>query len=54
VRIDGPAVIEERESSCSIGPDCSFTVDRHFNLIIDIQYEDLVAPGGESVQSVAG
>ena len=54
VRIDGPAVIEERESSCSIGPGCSFTVDRHFNLIIDIQYEDLVAPGGESVQSVAG
>lgn len=39
VRITGPAVIEERESSCSIGPDAVLTVDEHFNLIIDIDYE---------------
>ncbi|WP_343675822.1 hydantoinase/oxoprolinase family protein [Paraburkholderia heleia] len=38
VQISGPAVIEERESSCSIGPDASFTVDSHFNLIIEIDY----------------
>jgi N-methylhydantoinase A len=50
IRIDGPAVIEERESSCSIGPDCSFTVDKYFNLIIEIQYEDLV-PGHSPAMS---
>jgi N-methylhydantoinase A len=54
IRIDGPAVIEERESSCSIGPDCSFTVDPHFNLIIDIQYEDAVFENGKSAESVPG
>jgi N-methylhydantoinase A len=46
VRIDGPAVVEERESSCSIGPEGSFTVDRHFNLVIDID------PGTRSGTSV--
>ncbi|MDP9965474.1 N-methylhydantoinase A [Variovorax paradoxus] len=38
VRIAGPAVVEERESSCSFGPDCSFTVDRFFNLVVDIDH----------------
>lgn len=33
--IQGPAVFEERESSFSVGPDCSVTVDRHFNLVAD-------------------
>lgn len=32
----GPAVIEERESSCSVGPDCTFSIDAHFNLVVDI------------------
>lgn len=36
--LTGPAVIEERESSCSVGPDCQFTVDEHYNLVIDIEY----------------
>ncbi|GAA5236761.1 hydantoinase/oxoprolinase family protein [Verticiella sediminum] len=38
VRIVGPAVVEERESSCSLGPDCTFTVDRFFNLVVDIDH----------------
>lgn len=39
-RLRGPAVVEERESSCSFGPDCSFTVDAHFNLVVDIHYPE--------------
>ena len=35
-RIAGPAVVEERESSCSLGPDCVFSIDAHFNLLIEI------------------
>jgi len=38
VRMLGPAVVEERESSCSLGPDCVLTVDRYHNLIIDIDH----------------
>lgn len=38
VRLQGPAVVEERESSCSLGPDCAFSVDRYFNLVVDIDY----------------
>jgi N-methylhydantoinase A len=34
--ITGPALFEERETSCSVGPDCTVTVDRQHNLIIDI------------------
>ncbi|QHE85256.1 hydantoinase/oxoprolinase family protein [Hydrogenophaga sp. BPS33] len=41
-RLHGPAVVEERESSCSFGPDCSFTVDEHFNLVVDIDYPESV------------
>jgi N-methylhydantoinase A len=35
-RIQGPAVIEERESSAVFGPDCSISVDAHGNLVADI------------------
>jgi N-methylhydantoinase A len=34
--IAGPALFEERETSCSVGPDCTVTIDAHLNLIIDI------------------
>jgi N-methylhydantoinase A len=34
--ITGPALFEERETSCSVGPDCTVTVDAQHNLIIDI------------------
>jgi N-methylhydantoinase A len=34
--IDGPAVFEERESSCSFGPDCRIVVDDALNLIVGI------------------
>lgn len=37
MRLQGPAVVEERESSCNLGPDCSFTIDAHFNLVIEIE-----------------
>jgi N-methylhydantoinase A len=36
-RLKGPAVFEERESSCSVGPDCQVSIDTHFNLIVDFQ-----------------
>jgi N-methylhydantoinase A len=32
----GPAVFEERETSCAVGPGCAVTVDAQHNLIIDI------------------
>ncbi len=32
----GPAVVEERESTTVMGPDCQATVDQYLNLIIDI------------------
>jgi N-methylhydantoinase A len=32
----GPAVVEERETSCAFGPDCSFHVDAHANLVVEL------------------
>ena len=37
VVLHGPAVVEERESTTVIGPDCTFTLDPHGNLVIDIE-----------------
>jgi N-methylhydantoinase A len=34
----GPAVFEEHDTSCLIGPDCAASVDSQHNLIIDIDY----------------
>jgi N-methylhydantoinase A len=36
--LKGPAVFEEHETSCAIGPDAIARVDAHQNLIIDIAY----------------
>lgn len=36
--VPGPAVFEEHETSCAVGPDCTAVVDAHHNLIIDIHY----------------
>lgn len=33
-RLNGPALIEERESTCVVGPDSSVEVDRFLNLVI--------------------
>jgi len=35
-QLAGPAVIEERESTIVVGPDARMTVDKHLNLIVDI------------------
>jgi N-methylhydantoinase A len=35
-RIQGPAVVEERESTVVVGPDAAFTLDAHGNLLIDL------------------
>ncbi|WP_372619346.1 hydantoinase/oxoprolinase family protein [Falsiroseomonas sp.] len=35
-RLRGPAVVEERESTTVVGPDASFMLDEHGNLVIDI------------------
>ncbi len=40
IRITGPAVIEERESTVVAGPDTTILVDNHLNLIIDIHYPE--------------
>ena len=36
VTLRGPAVVEERESTTVVGPDCDFGLDLHGNLVIDI------------------
>ena len=36
LRLRGPAVVEERESTTVIGPDASFTLDAQGNLVIEI------------------
>jgi len=35
-RVEGPALIEERESTCVLGPGDVATIDRRLNLVIDI------------------
>jgi N-methylhydantoinase A len=44
----GPAVFEEHETSCAIGPDAVAAVDAHRNLVIDIDYTHQPDPGAES------
>jgi N-methylhydantoinase A len=34
--VEGPAVVEERESTTVIGPRARGTVDRYLNLVIDL------------------
>jgi N-methylhydantoinase A len=43
----GPAIFEEHETSCAIGPDAVAAVDAHRNLIIDIDYPNQPAQGAE-------
>jgi N-methylhydantoinase A len=33
----GPALVEERESTCCIGPDARVSVDQFLNLVIDLK-----------------
>ena len=35
-RFDGPALVEERESTCCIGPDARVSVDQFLNLVIEL------------------
>ena len=32
----GPAVVEERESTVIVGPDCPFRIDEQINLIVEL------------------
>ena len=34
--IEGPAMVEERESTCVIGPEDRAVVDRHLNLVTEL------------------
>jgi N-methylhydantoinase A len=34
---DGPAIIEERESTVIVGPDCHFHIDEQLNLIVKLE-----------------
>jgi N-methylhydantoinase A len=35
--ITGPAVLEERESSCWFGPECRIRVDSDLTLLVDVE-----------------
>jgi N-methylhydantoinase A len=35
-RLQGPALIEERESTCVVGPDSGIAVDAFLNLVIEL------------------
>ena len=37
MKFEGPAVVEERESTVIAGPNCRCHIDEHFNLIIDME-----------------
>ena len=37
--IRGPAAFEERESTFIVGPECTVTVDDHWNLVADIDFD---------------
>ena len=39
MRFDGPAIVEERESTVIIGPGASCRIDRHHNLVVDMPTE---------------
>ncbi|GAA4328251.1 hypothetical protein GCM10023144_13870 [Pigmentiphaga soli] len=49
----GPAVIEERESTCCVGPDCTFRIDDHYNLVVDIDYGQTRAQAAEAAPAHA-
>jgi len=36
IQLSGPAVIEERESTIVAGPDARITVDKHLNVVMEI------------------
>jgi N-methylhydantoinase A len=40
MKIEGPALVEEAESTCVIGPSGSVSVDKHGNLLMKISYSD--------------
>jgi N-methylhydantoinase A len=37
MQLDGPAVIEERESTTVLGPNSKIAVDEYLNLIVDLE-----------------
>ena len=37
---DGPAIVEERESTVVVGPGSRVSIDQHLNLIVDIDFDD--------------
>ena len=56
-KLEGPAVFEERESSFIVGPDCTVTVDRDFNLIAEFQADAAAgrnSPGAEPAHTGSG
>jgi N-methylhydantoinase A len=38
-RIEGPAIIEERESTIVVGPSGTVAVDDHLNVLIEVAYD---------------
>jgi N-methylhydantoinase A len=53
-KIYGPAVIEERESTCIVGADGIVSVDDHLNLVIEITFETTAAPQSLEVKLTVG
>ncbi|MAU21620.1 MAG: methylhydantoinase [Martelella sp.] len=46
--IEGPAVFEERETTFTVGPDSSVTVDDLYNLVVTLRYPDDQPSAGSS------
>lgn len=51
--VEGPAVFEERESTCIVGPDSTVLVDSYMNLVVDLDIENLNRRGTPSEHEVA-
>jgi len=54
-RIDGPAIVEERESTVVAGPGSTVTVDPYRNLVVDLPQNADAAPRtvGAEAESVS-
>jgi hypothetical protein len=42
-KINGPAIVEERESTTVLGPNSALVIDDHLNLIVEMNIADACA-----------
>ncbi|MEM7782681.1 MAG: hydantoinase/oxoprolinase family protein [Planctomycetota bacterium] len=48
LEFSGPAIVEEKESTVIVGPGAQCQIDEHFNLIVALPQESVVAPESDS------